>query len=85
MEKINVTHKAVKVKTKVRLSEKQQIETGLKRWGRKAYAHALSNNGSVGVLRGNSICKVQAGSVDVVAKIPQTRYKITQRSFKLKK
>ena len=65
--------------------EKQQIEVGLKRWGRNAYLCTLSDVGSVGVLRGNNICQIQKGNVDVLAKIPQTRYKVTQRSFKLKK
>lgn len=73
-----------KAKGKIALSEKQQIEAGLKRWGRVAYTHALSSQGPVGVLRGNRICQVNKEGIKVVAQIPQTRYKVTQRSFKIK-
>lgn len=72
-------------KKKNAVSEQQQIEIGLKRWGHRAYSEALQYRGSVTVLRGNRICRIRKGNkVEVISELPQTKYKITQRSFKLK-
>lgn len=67
------------------LPEKEKIEFGLKRWGRRAYTDALSKGVAVSVLRGNRVYQIQDGNAEVIETIPQTKYRISQRTFKLKK
>lgn len=67
-------------------TEKEQIASGLKRWGQDAYRKALLDGHSTVVLKGNKVYRVtSSGATDVVAEVPQSKYKITQRSFDLSK
>lgn len=66
-------------------SEKDKIAKGLKRWGNHAYTQTQTSGNAATVLRGNKICQVLNKQVRVVSEVPQSRYKIVQRSFKIKK
>lgn len=67
-------------------SEKEQILFGLKCWGNRAYKELLANDIPVIVLRGNNICRVSpSGGIEVIARVPQSKYRIRQRSIKLPK
>lgn len=82
------TQQIIRRKTTVaqgRLTEKKQIQIGLKRMGNRAYLDTLSQGLPVTVLCGNRVCRVDEKGVSVVSKVPQAKYRVTQRSFKLKK
>lgn len=85
MEKQRKKHNTKKVAIPLDLPEKEKIEFGLKQWGHRAYTDALSKGVAVSVLRGNRVYQIQDGNAEVIETIPQTKYKISQRTFKLKK
>lgn len=66
-------------------SEEERIVAGLKRFGRRAYNETLKQGGEATVLRGNKICRVNGrGDVSVIEELGQTRYRVTQNTYKLK-
>lgn len=66
-------------------SEKEQILLGLKSCGNRAYKELLLKGIPAVVLRGNNICRISSlGMIEVISKVPQSKYKIRQRSYKLK-
>lgn len=72
-------------KIEVKIDEKDIILKGLRKYGRNAYDSALANGVSVTVLRGNSICRVEPnGDVAFVESVEQTKFKVSQKIFKLK-
>lgn len=76
-----------KMKTKVAIQKNEEdlILKGLRKYGRKAYNETLANGVPVTVLRGNKICRIEPnGNTIVVAKVSQTKYKVPQKTFKLK-
>jgi len=75
----------MKGNVKVQRDEKDIILKGLRKYGRRAYDAALANGVSVTVLRGNNICRIEPnGEVAKVAKVSQTKYKVSQKIFRLK-
>lgn len=67
-------------------SEKEQILFSLKYWGKSAYNVLLSRGIPVVVLRGNNICRISSfWKIEVIARVPQSKYRIRQRSIKLPK
>lgn len=80
-----VKSQRVRKVVQVHLTEMERIEMGLKQWGGRAYADTLSKGLTATVLRGNKICRVHEGGISVMKEIPQAKFKVTQRTFKLKK
>lgn len=67
-------------------SEKERILFVLRCCGNCAYKNLLSKGIPSVVLRGNSICRVSpSGGIEVIARVPQSKYRIRQRSIKLPK
>lgn len=83
MSKVGINHR-IKASKPVS-SEKERIAVGIKRWGHAAYRKSLSRGVPTVVLKGNKIYRVSSDASDVVSEIPQSKYKITQRSFDLGK
>lgn len=74
----------MKTKAKVQNDEKEIILKGLRKYGRRAYDTTLANGVPVTVLRGNKICRIEPnGEIAIVSKVAQTKFKITQKTFKL--
>lgn len=65
-------------------SEEQRIQDGLKRWGKDAYRNTLSNGEVATVLRGNKIYRVSDNGANLLMEVKQSKYKVSQRTFKLK-
>lgn len=62
------------------------IQTGLSKYGRRAYDTSIAEGRSVSVLRGNSILLIDPSGVKKkIATVKQAKTKITQRKFSLKK
>jgi len=75
----------MKTKAAVQKDEKDVILKGLRKYGRRAYDTTLANGVSVTVLRGNNICRIEPnGEIDIVTRVAQTKYKVSQKIFKLK-
>lgn len=65
--------------------EKDIIIEGLRKYGRKAYNVALANGVPVTILRGNKICRIDPnGSILVLGSVKQSKFKVSQKTFKLK-
>ncbi|HEY3370676.1 MAG TPA: hypothetical protein VGK10_07505 [Prolixibacteraceae bacterium] len=70
---------------KVQKTEREVIVDGLRKYGRKAYDETLANGIPVTVLRGNKICRIEPnGNTTIVAKVSQTKFKVSQKTFRLK-
>ena len=63
--------------------EEKIIESGLKKYGRRAYQDTKSKGFPVTHLQGNYVLEEHSGRVNVVRKIEQTKFKIEQRTFNL--
>lgn len=75
----------MKTKTAIQKDEKDVILKGLRKYGRRAYDTTLANGIPVTVLRGNNICRIEPnGDIDIVSRVTQTKYKVSQKTFKLK-
>lgn len=75
----------MKTKVEVSKNEKEVILDGLRKYGRKAYNETLANGVPVTVLRGNKICRIEPnGNTSIVASVSQTKFKVSQKTFKLK-
>lgn len=62
------------------------IQTGLSKYGRRAYDTSIAEGRSVSVLRGNSILLIDSnGDKKEIATVKKAKTKITQRKFSLKK
>lgn len=62
------------------------IQTGLSKYGRRAYDTSIAEGRCVSVLRGNSILLIDSDDVKKeIATIKKAKTKITQRKFSLKK
>ena len=73
------------IKRKPLGNEKEIIENGLRKNGRRAYDQTLANGISVTVLRGNKICKIEPnGNVSVISEVAQTKFKVTRQVYSLK-
>ena len=74
----------MKSKVDIQKNEKDVILDGLRKYGRKAYDETLANGVPVTVLRGNKICRIEPnGNTSIVANVPQTKFKVSQKIFKL--
>ena len=74
-----------KSKVEVQKNEKDIILDGLRKYGRNAYNETLANGVPVTVLRGNKICRIEPnGSISIVGSVPRTKFKVSQKIFKLK-
>ena len=75
----------MKVKIKVKKSEKDIILEGIRKFGSNAYNATLANGVPATVLRGENICKIEPnGSVSIVGKMDKSKVKISQKTFRLK-
>ncbi|MBQ8530351.1 MAG: hypothetical protein IJ430_04230 [Parabacteroides sp.] len=64
--------------------EKIVITGALKAEGRSAYKNALAQGLPVTVLRGNNVCRIDPqGSLSIVSKTHQARYKVVKRKYSL--
>lgn len=63
--------------------EKQIIISGLKQYGKRAYQETKSKGLPITRLMGNRILEINSDSTSIVSEIPQTKFKITQRTFNL--
>ena len=63
--------------------EEQIIISGLKQYGRRAYQETKSKGLPITRLKGNRILEINSDSTSIVGEVPQTKFKITQRSFNL--
>ena len=76
----------MEARRKVKETEVTLIRKGLSKYGRRAYKTSLAEGNNTTVLRGNSILTVTPDGEQVkIASVLQTRTKVTQRKFKLKK
>ena len=74
----------MKSKVEVQKNEKDVILDGLRKYGRKAYDETLANGVPVTVLRGNKICRIEPnGNTTILASVTQTKFKVSQKIFKL--
>ena len=75
----------MKSKVKVHNDEKDVILKGLRKYGRNAYNNTLAKGISVTVLRGNNICRIEPnGDVDIVGRVSQSKFKVSQKTYRLK-
>lgn len=76
----------MEVSRKERETEITLIRKGLSKYGRRAYKTSLAEGYNTTVLRGNSILTVTPDGEELkIASVLQTRTKVTQRKFKLRK
>lgn len=74
----------MKSKVEIQKNEKDIILDGLRKYGRKAYDETLANGVPVTVLRGNKICRIEPnGNTTILASLTQTKFKVSQKTFKL--